>query len=70
MRIYLHEKVIIHRGRQAEVNITFNPFTVGEYHFLYASTPSKARGKQGVVYMRVVSTIIFKGRTQLSLSAL
>ena len=23
MRIYLPEKVIIHRGRQAEVNITF-----------------------------------------------
>ena len=39
----------------------------GEYRFLYASTLSVVRGKHGVVYMGVVSTIIFKGLNSIIL---
>ena len=38
-----------------------------QYCFLYASTSSVVRDKHGVVYMRVVSTIIFKGHNSIIL---
>ena len=39
----------------------------GEYRVIYAITPSLARGKHGVVYIRFVSTIIFKGLNSIIL---